>query len=248
MSRSLQAGVALLFLICPSIWATTSNFSFTGNFNFDTDLQFFSFTLLSDTPNVTLRTWSYVGGTNAAGDSVAGGGFEPFLNLYTSDGTQMNPGPSGPCHAPTGDPLADLGQDPVTGGCGDVYYPTTLSFPGGTWTAGTYIVVLSLYSNAGIGNLSDGFFAEQVAGVPPGSNYSCQVGPTGVQGSPPTIPVDQPFCDEFLPGTERDGHWALDILGVDSAVQQTDLPEPGSLSLGLLGGLVLLAKRLRSLS
>jgi hypothetical protein len=224
--------ILIVLLLMGSLANASTDFSFSGTFQHDTDLQTFTFTLLNPTPGVELRTWSYAGGTDAAGDVISSGGFEPYLNLYLADGTQMNPGWSGPCGGP-------LAADPVTGACGDVYYPTTLSFPGGIWSAGTYIVVLSTFANPGIGNLSDGFFANQVLGFPDGSNFTCQVGAPGYQGNPPVVGVDEPFCDEFLAGTQRTGNWELDIVGVDRATQSTpDVPEPGSLVLlgtGLAG-------------
>jgi len=230
-SRCTLAVILVVLLLGTVASATT--FSFTGTFTHDTDLQEFTFTLLHDTPGVTLQTWSYAGGTNAAGQVIPSGGFETYLNLYLADGTQMNPGYSGPCGGP-------LAADPVTGACGDVYYPTTYSFPGGMWSAGTYIVVLSTFANPGIGNLSDGFFAQQVLGVPVPGNFTCQPGPLGYQGSPTTVGVDQPFCDEFDPGVERTGNWAVDITGVDSATLLT--PEPGCLSLVLIGGLAMMRR------
>jgi hypothetical protein len=223
------SALVLLLLVSPFVQA--SDFSFTGTFAYDTDLQFFTFTLANPTAGVALRTVSYGGGTNSAGETIPSGGFEPYLNLYMFDGTQMNPGQSGGC-------AGGLAPDPTTKVCGDVYYPTTLSFPGGVWLAGTYTVVLSTFANPGVGNLSDGFFASAVLGLNGPSNFTCQVGSPGYQGNPPTIGVDQPFCDEFLPGTERTGNWALDILNVDSA---TEAPEPGSAGLGVLGGALLLA-------
>jgi hypothetical protein len=237
------AALMVFLLISPIAHAT--NISFTGTFTHDTDLQYFTFTLANPTPGVALRTWSYSGGTNAAGQVIPSGGFEPTLNLYLADGTQMNPGISGPCTIPlTGNPVADLLPDPTSGACADVYYPTTLSFPGGIWSAGHYIVVLSTFANAGIGNLSDGFFAPEILGLAPPSNFTCEVGAPGFQGNPPTIATDQPFCDEWLPNTERTGNWALDILNVDSAT--LGVPEPGTLSLTLAGVLMLLAMRARS--
>ena len=175
------AALTVLLLFGPP--GRASNISFTGTFTHDTDLQFFTFTLLNPTPGVTLRTWSYSGGTNAAGQVISSGGFEPYVNLYLADGTQMNPGLSGPCTVPLmGNPVADLLRDPTTGACADIYYPTTASFPGGIWSAGTYTAVLSTFANPGIGNLSDGFFAEQVLGLSPPSNFTCQVGAPGYQG------------------------------------------------------------------
>lgn len=235
---------ALVLLTLAMSPARAANFSFTGTFTKDTDLQFFTFTLANPTPGVALRTWSYAGGTNAAGQVIPSGGFEPYLNLYFSDGSQMNPGQAGPCTVPpTGNSVADLLADPTSGACADVYYPTTLSFPGGTWSAGTYIAVLSLFANPGIGNLPDGFFAEQVLGLTPPSNFTCQVGAPGYQGNPPTIGTDEPFCDEFLANTQRTGNWALDILNVDSATMT--VPEPSTLTLCLAGGLFGLARRAR---
>jgi hypothetical protein len=177
----------LVTLAVTAVSATaTTNFSFTGSFNFDTDVQYFTFTLLNPTPGVALRTWSYSGGTNAAGDVIPSGGFEPVLSLWSTDGSEMNPGPSGPCTGDTGNPLTTLAPDPVTGACADVYYPTTLSFPAGTWDPGTYTVGLSLYSDPAVGNLSDGYLIP-LQGIPVPSNYSCQEGPEGVQGTPPTL-------------------------------------------------------------
>lgn len=219
--------------------ANASNISFTGSFTHDTDLKYFTFTLAHPTMGVALRTWSYAGGTNAAGQVIPAGGFEPQLNLYMADGTGMNPGFSGPCTIPTtGNPVADLLADPTSGACADVYYPTTRSFPAGTWMPGTYTVVLSTFANAGVGNLSDGFFADVVLGLPSPSNFTCQVGPLGYQGNPPTVPVDQPFCDEWMPNTERTGAWAVDFLNVDSA-SALGVPEPNTLPLMLAGLLVL---------
>jgi hypothetical protein len=212
------------------------NFSFTGDFTADTDLQFFTFTVAVDTPGVLLRTWSYAGGTNSANTLIPAGGFEPYLNLYLADGTQMNPGAPNSCGGATA-------PDPVTKECNDVYYPTTVSFPGGTWQAGTYTLVLSNFANPGVGNLSDGFQAEAAYGLTPPANYTCQVGGFGYQGNPPTYPVTDPFCDDT--GTLRTGAWAVDIIGVTSATEATTTPEPGSLSLALLGGLALLALRIR---
>jgi len=60
--------------------------------------------------------------------------------------------------------------------------------------------------------------------------------------------VTDPFCDEFLPGTERTGSWALDIINVDSATQVGATPEPGTISMMLVAGILLYtgARRKRS--
>jgi hypothetical protein len=241
--RFLPRAGFLLILVHSGISAGT--FSFAGTFNNDTDLQYFTFTLLQPTAGVALRTWSYAGGTNAAGQSIASGGFEPAISIFQSDGTLMNPGISGPC-SNTGTPISTLLPDPVTGACADVYYPATYPFPGGQWAPGTYTVVLSIFANAAIGpTLADGFFAPQVLQLSVPSNFTCQVGSPGYQGNPPSVAVDQPFCDEWVAGVQRTGNWALDIVNVDSASQVGAVPEPASLGLVALGVLVAAGARRR---
>jgi hypothetical protein len=245
MKTSLLLRMLLPVLVVSTMGcAAAADFSFTGTFLNDTDVQLFSFTLLNPTAGVSMRTWSYTGGTNAAGSVVPGGGFAPILNLYLADGTQLNPGTGGPCTVPaTGNALTDLLPDGVTGECSDVYYPTTLSFPAGIWQPGTYIVALSLNANPGLGDLSAGFFAPNVLGIPVPGNFTCQTGPTGFQGNPPTLPVDGAFCDEFASGVQRNGSWALDILSVDSA-SGSGVPEPGTGLVMLIGvGVVGLRRR-----
>jgi hypothetical protein len=235
----LVAPALLLFSAANSCMA--DNFSFIGTFAYDTDVEIFHFTLANPTAGVALRTWSYAGGVDADGNTIPAGGFQPILDVYMADGTQMNPGVAGPCTVPTtGNALSDLLPDPATGECSDVYYPTTLSFSGGLWAPGDYIVALTEDANQGVGSLSDGFFASAVLGLPVPSNFTCQVGPTGFQGTPPSLPVDGAFCDEFSPGAQRNGNWALDILNVDSAIDVT-APEPNTLLFTLLGVAVLIA-------
>jgi len=226
-SRSLLSFCAAL-VMAPFACATQS-FSFTGTFTSDTDIQFITFTLNSDTPGVTLQTWSYGGGTDAAGASISAGGFDLILSLFDATGQQLNPGFTGDasCTSPQV-------SDPTTGVCGDIFYPTTRSFPGGTWLAGTYTVAITENPNSALGFLSDGFFDNGVLGYGPDTNFTCQPGPVGFQGTPPTYPVTDPFCSE-LSLTERTGNWELDILNVDSAQLQSPTPEPASMILSAAG-------------
>jgi hypothetical protein len=66
-----------------------ADFSFTGNFEHNDEVQEFNFTVTAPTSDVTLRTWSWTGGTNAAGTEVAGGGFDPILALFDASGNLL---------------------------------------------------------------------------------------------------------------------------------------------------------------
>lgn len=79
--------IALLVILwfCRVIGAATAYYSATGAFTNGTETQSFLFNLnstLRSGASFTLRTWHYGGGTNAAGDTIAAGGFDPILRLY----------------------------------------------------------------------------------------------------------------------------------------------------------------------
>ena len=107
-------------------------------------------------------------------------------------------------------PCAPLNRDPNRlNSCLDVYGQLSL-------LPGNYLVSLTQHANDPLGNLSDGFFYVDV--LPD---------PTFNQGF---------HGDSGLPG---DNHWALDILGVDTASQVGAVPEPASAL--LVAGAVLIA-------
>ena len=121
--------------------ASANDFSFTGNFGGDNDVQLFSFSV-GATSTVTLRTWSYAGGTNAASTAIARGGFDPILALFDSTGLLLNQNDDGG---------SSVAADAVTGAHYDTYLSSTLA-------AGAYTVSVMQYANFAIGpNLSNGF-------------------------------------------------------------------------------------------
>ena len=86
MKRFLKAAIAAAFLATSSVSALAGNFSFSGNLAGDNDVELLSFTLAS-TSDVTLRTWSYAGGTNAVGTLIAAGGFDSIVSLFYGTGS-----------------------------------------------------------------------------------------------------------------------------------------------------------------
>src|SRR5258706_5517987 len=85
---------AVLTLVLASILASAgiaraTNVSFTGTFTQDDDLQLFAFVVTAQS-NVTLRTHSFAGGTNAAGMLLPPGGFDPILALFDSTGMLLS--------------------------------------------------------------------------------------------------------------------------------------------------------------
>lgn len=65
--------------------ANAANLSYSGAFSSDYEAPIFTFTLNS-VSNISLRTWSYAGGTNANGQPITSGGFDPVLVLFDSNG------------------------------------------------------------------------------------------------------------------------------------------------------------------
>jgi hypothetical protein len=123
-----KAVLTLALLIFGTQSATAGSFSFTGNFNQDDDVKFFTFSI-ANPGTTTLQTLSFFGGVNAAGTTITSGGFVPFLHLYDSAGTDFG------------------GIEPSTG---DAVYTTVLT------SAGSYIVALTENDNKAFGALPGG--------------------------------------------------------------------------------------------
>jgi hypothetical protein len=123
--------------------ATLANFSFTGSFANDSDVQFFDFSIAADSSTVLIDTLSLNGGTNVASQVITGGGFNPYLSLWEQS--------SGNWVFGTGD--KDITHEAVISNAS--------SYPYGTLLAGNYILALSQYDNVAAGpNLSEGFAAD----------------------------------------------------------------------------------------
>ncbi|HEX8442322.1 MAG TPA: hypothetical protein VF631_01610 [Allosphingosinicella sp.] len=119
----------------------TTGFSFTGTLQTANEVLFFDFTV-SGQSNVTLRSYSYAGGTNARGQSIPAGGFDPILALFDAAGALVGQNDDGGSNVPS---------DPTTGLNFDVFLQRSLA-------PGNYRVAVSVFPNFAVGpNLSNGF-------------------------------------------------------------------------------------------
>ena len=210
------AGAVFATLMCSAAQAT--DFSFTGSFTQDDNVQLFNFTVGSSS-SVTLRSLSYAGGTNAQAQTIASGGFDPILALFNGTGALINQNDDGGSNVPA---------DAVTGARYDVYLQSLLA-------PGDYTVSVAQYNNFAVGpNLSNGFGRTGTGNFTPslsncGATQFCDV--TGSS-----------------PGNRRDGHWAFDILNVSAASVPNPtvgaVPEPGIYAMMLAGlGFIGFARR-----
>lgn len=122
--------------------AAAADFSFSGSLTDPNQALLFDFTVGANS-TVTLRTYSYAGGTNAAGQTFAAGGFDPILALFDASGLLIDDNDDGTC--------AQVPADPSTGNCYDTFLQLDLA-------PGQYTVAVTQYPNFAVGpNLSDGF-------------------------------------------------------------------------------------------
>ena len=208
--------VVLAFCLFSGV-ATAGNFSFTGTFIQDDQLEVFLFTAPSST-SVTLETWSYAGGTNAAGATILPGGFDTVLTVFDC-GIVCDLNSSTFVDNAYGNGTA---SDPVTGFTGDSQLTLT-----DLDSSHTYVLVLSEFDNTHNDSTFGAGFAYSGQG-----NFTTDASHCG---------GTTPFCETL--GVYRTGQWAVDILDVGGATDTT-APEPGSLLLLLTGiGTVALLQR-----
>jgi hypothetical protein len=204
-------GFLALSLCLLSSVAAAGNFSFTGTFVQDDDMQLFLFTAPST--NVMLRTWGYAGGINANGVGILPGGFDPVLSVFDATGGLL---PTSPFVGSNNDG-AGVATDPATLGALDSLLVLTALTPGNT-----YVLVLTQNDNASSGPTFGDGFSHAGQGNFTAGEFACLTA--------------APFCDPT--GAQRDGHWAVDITGVGSASvfpTTTATPEPASTLLLMTG-------------
>lgn len=145
MKKTLVPFFATALLLAMVSTAGALNYSFTGTFETDDEVQLFDFTVGEQSDNVILRSWSYAGGTNAAGEEIPDGGLDPILALFNSSGLLIDQNDDGYGHVP---------YDQTTGLDWDTYLKVDLA-------PGDYTVAVMQYDNFAAGPyLSDGFLQD----------------------------------------------------------------------------------------
>jgi hypothetical protein len=91
---------------------STTNFSFVGTLQTANEVLFFDFSVTSPS-DVTLRSYSYAGGTNAQGQTIQSGGFDPILALFDAAGALIGQNDDGD--------NGNVPIDPLTGVAFDVF-------------------------------------------------------------------------------------------------------------------------------
>jgi len=205
--------------------ASAGTISYTGTFSNSEDVFETTFDLTSP-ETVTLQTYGFGGGVNAAGTTIAPGGTDPFLAIFSGAGPDAGILTDGSGN-PFGTSLVlgnyasfqgcpPAGAETIGGSpqCGDI----TMTLD--SLAAGTYTVVLSdgqyianaVYDN---GTLGEGF-TDFTGGV---------------------------FCNIEINGVDcpnTSGAYALDITGVPGPVTAAT-PEPADVSLAACAFLIIAA-------
>ncbi len=214
-----------MFLAASAISLSAESVSYTGTLSSPEDVFETSFNLTT-AGSVTLQTWGFGGGLNAAGQVIAPGGFDPLLTLFS--------GPVGTATIVTdvsGNPLADadnLSNAPWSyvnnPAAGQVAIGPDLEFGDDfmqtpSLAAGTYTLVLTDAGYQPVAIYDDGALSEGFFDLTGGVFQTC---------------VSTTNC------ITPDANYAVDIITSTVVGTTVATPEPPSLPL-LLTGLTLLA-------
>jgi hypothetical protein len=227
--RLSQLALSLLMLLVavyPAAADTTT--SYTGSLASSSDVYSLVFNVTGATSEtVTVQTWSFGGGVNAAGNTIAAGGFDPFVAIFDGAGptatiaTDAMSNPFG-----TSDALSNYGsfmgcppaQMANIGGplCGDVTMSLLLG-------PGAYTLVLSDALNDANAIFDNGTLGEGFTDFTGGVFQTCNTNDAGT-----TTCVDDT------------SNFAFDLT-TTSGGGTTPTPEPSSLALLAAGVLAVAA-------
>jgi hypothetical protein len=225
--RHISLGLLLLlFAVTPTRADTTT--SYTGSLASSSDVfsLVFDITGASDA-TVTIQTWSFGGGTNAAGQSIAAGGFDPFLAIFNGTGPSAAIATDGMGNPyGTSDALSNYssftGCPPAAtvnlGGaiCGDITMSLALA-------PGDYTLVLSDALNAANAVYDNGTLGEGFTDFTGGVFQTCNTNDAG----------DTTCASDTA-------NYAFDVTTSTGAVTPTPEPSAGALlTLGLLAAALL---------
>jgi hypothetical protein len=219
--HTLLGALGLAAASIATLSASAANFSFTGSFNWDDDVQFFSFFVAQQSP-VSFRSWSYAGGTNAAGNLIPRGGFDPLIAVFNSAGLLVDQNDDGIDIDPNADQEPDL-----NGQAWDVLFTLDLS-------PGIYTGALAQFPNFAAGpTLADGFLKQGEGDY--SADYPCAAQQSSFQDS---------FISDYC---GRTNDWAFDVIDVEAAaLGALQVPEPENLALLGLGAMALALRRRRA--
>jgi len=217
--------------------------SCTGIAETPEDVLLESFTLAAGA-TITVQTYGFGGGTNAAGDSISPGGFDSLVALFSGTPTAatiLTDGGGNPIasadnlsiYSPGCPPAGLVTVGTVTGVCGDNTLAATLS-------AGTYTLLLSDANFVPLAVNPNVFLGPYDLTDSTSSNYGSSTNNGAYNDF--SSGVFQ-TCASLVDCNTDTGNFAVDITGLGPT--SAPVPEPGTLTL-LAGGLAVLFRKARS--
>ena len=181
MMRAILATVLACLAAAPPAAAATIAISYAGAFTQDDEVQLFPLHL-GLPAHVTLVSFGYAGGTNAAGQAIPRGGFDSVLALFNAAGGLLGQNDDGGFNVPT---------EALTGTTFDAFLALNLA-------AGDYFIALTQFDNLALGPLLSSGFA-RIGGASFTTGFGC-------------VDAQPAFNDvSFLPSCGRTGNWAFDV-------------------------------------
>lgn len=190
--HTLSTALAAASIALLSAPASATDFSYQGTLSDPNQVLLFNFTVTAPS-TVTLVTYSYAGGTNAAGTAIPQGGFDPILALFDSSGAKINENDDGHSSVPA---------DSVTGEHFDTFLQSLLN-------PGTYTVSVMAFSNFSAGdNLSNGFQG--------GGSFTDVTGDVRTNAWAFDV-LNVAEAVQVVPGVPEASTWAMLVIGFGAA-------------------------------